>query len=321
MLAAPATGTEPTIDALLRDAAAPRARGPWTDVRAFVEAVASAAPPDGEASTVARAIRGGARADRLGFAFVAGYFAALDGLDPEGAGRTACVAATEVAGVHPRAIETTLARTAGGLVVRGQKTFVTLADRADDLLIVARREEDDARGRKQLVAIRIPSARDGIRIENRPPTAFAPEVPHARVLLEDVEVAEDEVLPGDGWDDWLRPFRTVEDVHVLGATAGYLVALAAAHDRVDAIGAELAAVIAITLGIEREGWARSGGHLALEGALRLGRAAHERLVAALPEAAAEERRRLERDAPLLLVAEAARQKRLAGATGRITGRG
>ena len=59
----------------------------------------------------------------------------------------------------------------------------------------------------------------------------------------------------------------------------------------------------------------------MEGALRLGRAAHERLVAALPEAAAEERRRLERDAPLLLVAEAARQKRLAGATGRITERG
>ena len=320
MKAAPATEPEPSIDALLRDAVAPRERGPWPDVRAFIGAVAGVAPPDGETSTVARAIRGGARADRLGFAFVAGYFAALDGLDPEGAGRTACVAATEVAGVHPRAIETTLARSAGGLVVRGQKTFVTLAGLADDLLIVARREEDDARGRKQLVALRIPATRDGIRIEDRPATAFAPEVPHARVLLEDVEVAEDEVLPGDGWDDWLRPFRTVEDVHVLAATAGYLLALAAAHDCVGEVAAELAAVVAVALAVEREGWARSGGQVALEGAFRLGRAAHERLIAALPDAAADERRRLERDAPLLLVAEAARQKRLAGAIARVTGR-
>lgn len=321
MQATPTDEAGPSIDAALRDAARVRERGPWPDVRAFVASLATVPPADAPSSTVARAIRGGARADRLGYAFVAGYFAALDGLDPEGAGRTACVAATEVAGVHPRAIETTLARSGGAMVVRGQKTFVTLADLADDLLIVARREEDDAKGRRQLVALRIPATRDGIRIETRPATAFAPEVPHARVLLEDVEVTEDEVLPGDGWDDWLRPFRTVEDVHVLGATAGYLVALAATHDLMATVGPDLAAVVAIALGVEREGWARSGGHLALEGAFRLGRSAHERLVAALPDAAADEKRRLERDAPLLLVAEAARQKRLAGATARVTGRG
>jgi hypothetical protein len=310
----------PSIDALLRGAAAPHARGPWADVTAFAAAWRGGDGAARGASTVARAVRGGARADRLGYAFVAGYFAALDGLDPEGVGRTACVAATEVGGVHPRAIEAALSEASGAFTLRGQKTFVTLAGVADDLVVLARREGVDARGRKQLVALRIPADRPGVRIEARPATSFAPEVPHARVLLEDVDVAEDEVLPGDGWDDWLRPFRTVEDVHVLAATAGYLVALASEADRLGDVGPDLAAVVAVALSVERDGWTRSGAHLALEGAFRLGRSAHQRLAGALPEAFGEERRRLERDAPLLAVAEAARQKRLAVALERVAGR-
>lgn len=331
------TPAGPSIDALVRHAAATRERGPWADVRAFIEGAARGAaggdvggdvgdgggdgPGHDAGSTVARAVRGAARADRLGYAFVAGYFAALDALDPDGVGRTACVAATEVAGVHPRAIEATLSPAGGSFTLRGQKTFVTLADVADDLLVVARRPEGGAQARARIVAARIPADRDGVRIEVRPPTPFAPEVPHARVLLEDVEVHEEEVLPGDGWDDWLRPFRTVEDTHVLAAAAAYLVALAAAADRLGDVGAELAAVIAIALGVEREGWSRPGAHLALEGAFRLMRESHRRLVAGLPDAHGDERRRLERDAPLLGVAEAARQKRLGVALARITAPG
>ena len=35
-----------------------------------------------------------------------------------------------------------------------------------------------------------------------------------------------EQLPGDGYLDYVKPFRTIEDIHVVGATLGYLVGLA-----------------------------------------------------------------------------------------------
>ncbi len=307
------------LQTLLRDAMVPRERGAFEDVAAFVGAVAAG---PGMGSTVARAVRGGAAADRLGFAFVAGYFAALDAMGPGiRRGRTTCLAATEVAGVHPRAIETTLAHRAGiGLCLRGQKTFVTLAPLADDLLVVARREAVDDAGRKQLVAVRIPADRDGVRIEARPPTAFAPEVPHARVLLEDVVVDAGEVLPGDGWDDWLKPFRTVEDVHVLASTAGYLLSVAAQAGLAARVASDLATVVATALTIEREGWSSAGGHVALEGAFGTARAALGHLVPALPDELARERKRLERDAPLLAIAESARQRRTAVALSRLAAR-
>lgn len=304
------------LEVLLREAMALRARGPFADVTSFIAQVAPAAAG---ASTVARAVRGGAGADRLGFAFVAGYFAALESLGVR-SGRATCLAATEVGGVHPRAIETTLTRRRGiGLSLRGQKTFVTLAPHAEEMLVVARREEDDASGRKQLVAVLIPTDRQGVRVEARAPTPFAPEVPHARVLLEDVDVDDEDVLPGDGWDDWLKPFRTVEDVHVLAGTAGYLLSLAAQAEAGAAVP-DLGAVIALALAVEREGWSSPGGHVALEGAFTLARGAFDRLTSSLPEAMDAERRRLERDAPLLSVAESARQRRTAVALSRLTAR-
>ncbi len=46
-----------------------------------------------------------------------------------------------------------------------------------------------------------------------------PDVPHSRLLLDG---AHCERLPGDGWDDYVRPFRLLEDVHVLAALVGWL---------------------------------------------------------------------------------------------------
>lgn len=308
-----------SLDDLLRDALAPRVRGPFADVVSFLAATAAARA---EGSSVSRAVRAGARADRLGYAFVGGYFAAMDALGGREGDRRTCLAATEVGGVHPRAIDATVAHRAGmGLTLRGEKTFVTLATDAHDLLVIARSEADDAPmelGRRRLVALRVPADRDGVRIEARPPTSFAPEVPHAKVFFEDVAIDPVEILPGHGWDDWLKPFRTVEDVHVLAASAGHLLAVARTGEVAQLVAAELAAVIAAASAVERDGWASVGGHLALEGAFALARSAFSRLTAALPEEMEKERRRLERDAALLLVAETARARRFEQALARAT---
>src|SRR5690348_2628168 len=60
---------------------------------------------------IERAILGGAAADRLAWAFAAGYAAALRGLVSEAdlpEGDLAALAATEQGGAHPRAIATEL---------------------------------------------------------------------------------------------------------------------------------------------------------------------------------------------------------------------
>ena len=56
-------------------------------------------------------------------------------------------------------------------------------------------------------------------IEDRPPTPFAPEIPHARITLANVTVRDEDVLPGDGYARYLKPFRTIEDTFVLDPTS------------------------------------------------------------------------------------------------------
>ena len=56
-----------------------------------------------------------------------------------------------------------------------------------------------------------------------PPTRFVPEVPHARLAFDAVQLDDGALLPGDGWALYAKPFRTVEDVHVNAAVIGYLV--------------------------------------------------------------------------------------------------
>lgn len=262
---------------------------------------------------VQRALWGGFHADRLGYAFAAGYRAALARLFvhaglPAPRGLVA-LAATESGGAHPRAIATSLESAPGdensALVLRGDKTFATLASVADELLVVATRGESPE-GKKKLCVVRVARTAPGVVVTPRPETPFAPEIPHAFVRLDAVRLAPDQVLPGDGYDVWLKPFRTIEDVHVLAGTCGYLAGAARAYGWLDAVD-ELVALAASLVGLGARDASAPLTHLLLDGTF----AAARRLVSSLPwdSASDDERARWHRDAPLLVVAESARKKR------------
>lgn len=182
---------------------------------------------DGTEPPAWRALRGGARAECLGFAFVAGYRAALDALvpgRPSSLSSLAALCATEAGGNHPRAIETTLDEHGR---LRGHKAWITLGGAAETLLVVARTGEVDGRPALRLAAIRADAP--GVRVTTVTPTPFVPEVPYAEAHFDGAMA--DHVFPGDGYTDYLKPFRTIEDVHVLGAFLGYaLRALLVADD-------------------------------------------------------------------------------------------
>lgn len=258
-------------------------------------------------STVDRAAAGGFVADRIGYAFLAGYRAALSKLDPT-LGR-ASLCATESGGAHPRAIATRLAPRGDAFVLNGDKTFATLASAADVLLVIASRGEKD--GRNQLQIARIPSDREGVTIRDRDPIAFAPEIPHARVTFEDVRVLPSEILEGDGYTRYLKPFRTIEDIHVMAAWLGHVVRLARAYDEPPEIVEKALAAIAALRTIAEDDPLDSATHITLAGII----AVAAELAPAVTLAKADEavRTRWQRDLPLLAVAATARNARLEAA--------
>lgn len=264
----------------------------------------------GEAPTIERAILGGFAADRLGFAFAVGYDAALRALVPDlAAGETAAFCATEDAGAHPRAIAARLDERDAPLV-DGTKRFATLATIADRLVVVASvgAAED---GRNRLRAAVIDARAPGVRVTPLSPPPFAPEIPHAEVRFERTPVLR--VLPGDGYERYLKPFRTIEDVHVLGATLGYLVSVARRAAWPRPVLAEIAALVTSTAGIARDDPGAPEAHVALGGVFTRARALLAETAPLWPEFLADERDRWTRDRPLLDVASRAREQRLEAA--------
>lgn len=271
---------------------------------------ATEAERQGFALPIERAIVGGARADRVGFAFATGYAEALRALVPGATGITA-LCATEDGGNHPRAITTTLVADGDGYVVTGRKRWATIASEASALLVVASVGRDAA-GRNQLRVVRVPASAAGVRI-HASAAPFVPEIPHAAIELDHVRVPADAVLPGDGYEAYLKPFRTVEDLHVHGAVVGYLVGVALRHGFARELVERLLALATATRALAGADVRAAPTHVALAGVLALMQREVAEIEAAWAAAPDDEAARWLRDRPLLRVAEAARAARRARA--------
>lgn len=263
---------------------------------------------------VDRAIVGGAWADRLGFAFAGGYQAALQALVPAGSGhgRIGALCVTEAAGNAPKHIATTLVATGPDTYeLAGSKRWATAAPLATHLLVAAKVGQD-AEGRNQIRLARVAADAPGVTL--RPSSApFVPEIPHAEVTLDKVLVRAQDVLPGDGYSDYVKPFRTIEDAHVHAALLGYLVGVARRHafvrELVERLVAATLAARAVALADPRSPMT----HFALAGSIAQ---THE-LVGEVERAweaiaassTSDELARWKRDRALLNVASAARATR------------
>lgn len=173
---------------------------------------------------IERSIAGGFAADRVGWAFAGAYQAALRVLVPTLASHVvAALCVTEAQGTAPRAMQTTLSEDAqGALRLDGAKRWTTLGPEGGLFLVAAR----DARVHGERPAIRlvqVPAHADGVQVQPMPPTAFVPEIPHAQLRFDQVRVPAEALLPGDGYTAYVKPFRTIEDLHVHAAVLAYLV--------------------------------------------------------------------------------------------------
>lgn len=265
------------------------------------------------ATPIERALLGGFLADRLAYVFAAGYQAALRVLVPALAHEEkACLSATEAAGAHPRAIETTLVPDpdeADTFRLTGHKRWATISGERVVLLVVATTGRDDAQ-RQRLRVARVASDAPGVTLEAMETPAFAPEIGHSQVHLDNVRVSAGDLLPGDGYEKILKPFRTFEDIYVTLALLGYVVREVRMHALPTALAERAIALASALQAIASGDTTAPDAHVALAGVLAFERALLTDFEGPWSTKAPEAHERFLRDRPLLGVAGSARAKRL-----------
>lgn len=271
-------------------------------------------------SPMALAMRGGFAADRVGWAFAAGYQSALRTLVPSlPVQALAAFCVTEEGGNRPRDIRTLITPGAGGgFHVSGSKRWTTLGPQGTLLLVTGRHAGAATDERPALKVAAVRADQPGVTIVPMPETAFVPEVPHARIHLQDVAIDAASLLPGDGYSNYVKPFRTLEDTFVTAAVLAYLLREARARGWPADLRERLSAALSTLAMVAQSHRDAPTTHVALAGALHWAAALYDEagaLWATTPEDPAS--RRWLRDAPLFAVAAGARQQRAARAWERL----
>ena len=151
----------------------------------------------------ALAVMGGSYAPTPGLAFLAGYQAALRALVPNTPIALGALCITENRSLRPADFR---AHFDNGLLT-GQKDFVLGGAQSEYLLVAARNVQDQS-----IVLVQV-DANDA-QFTPIPSLNVMPDVEHTRVRFDQIKAC---ALPGDGWDQYAKPFRTYEDTFVLAA--------------------------------------------------------------------------------------------------------
>src|SRR5260221_1787553 len=143
-----------------------------------------------------------------------------------------------------------------------------------------------------------------------PATKFVPEVPHAQLQFRNLALGDADLLPGDGYASYVKPFRTIEDIHVQAAVLSYLMRegqrLSWPQDWLE----RLAALLTAFGKISDMPASHPETHIALAGALAIGAGLMGETEAFWEAAAADPAAlRWRRDRDLLKIASGAREQR------------
>jgi hypothetical protein len=241
-----------------------------------------------------------------GLAFLVGYQAALRALWPSAPQSLGALCATEQRSLRPADMQTRLS----DLRVNGRKDFVTAGDAAEWLLIAARSEAAGEAPRLKLAVVY--GGEPGVTLEKLPAIALMPDISHGRVLLDG---ALCELLPGDGWDAYVKPFRTLEDLYVLSAMSAWLYGVGQECDWPQALQLRLLALLAGCAEVSRHNPSSAVGHVLLGGLFAQFKGLDADLNDALAAGPASWREMWGRDKGVMDIGAGARAKRLAKALG------
>ena len=276
----------------------PQARLP---VAGLEEWYASLLERIGNPAPLQLALLGGRLAATPGLAFLSGYQGALRALWPAAPWTLGALCVTENRSTRPADMSTRIA----ALTLNGRKDFVTAADSADWLLVAAREETDGAPVQLALGVVR--DGASGVQIETLPALPLMPDVSHGRLHLQG---AHCERLPGDGWDAYVKPFRTLEDTHVLAALTAWLFGVGQESAWPQALQLRLLGLLAGCAEVARQCPSAAGSHLLLAGLFAQFDSLRSDLDNAFAAGDAHWAQLWQRDKGLLAIAGSARSKRL-----------
>jgi hypothetical protein len=148
--------------------------------------------------------------------------------------------------------------------LNGSKKFVTCANEAD-LLLVAASTGISPEGQNQLRLVRIKNNIPGLAIKPIKDIPFIPEVSHGELEINNIPITESQILPGDGYTTYIKPFRTLEDLHVTAAVSGYIFRIACLFNWPQTIMEQLLALLTSAKTILKADPLKSSVHIILGG--------------------------------------------------------
>ncbi len=204
------------------------------------------------------AIYGGRLAATPGLAFLAGYQAALRALVPSAPQGIGALCLTEQGSSKAADMQT---RLLDGHIT-GRKDFVIGGNAAQWLIVLARDEADQQA--PHLTAVLVAAVNTGVTLQQGPALAMMPDMPHSSVQFQQ---AQCQVLAGDGWNDYSKAFRTLEDAHVLAALCAWLYGQSLLDQWPQELNLQLIAVLAGLKETLQQPHTEAATHLLLAGLL------------------------------------------------------
>ncbi|MFN9775926.1 MAG: hypothetical protein ACK54X_25345 [Burkholderiales bacterium] len=186
--------------------------------------------PDAPHGALDRALLASARAERLAWAFLCAYQAAIrDAFAPAAPrGALGSFAANE-AGRRMTEIATRLVLEGRALRLEGAKSWVLRAADPFSIHVLARAADGPASGPGSLVVVTVRSDAPGVSLHEGRPQSVVPELPHAAARFDGVAIEPGAVLAGDGYADHARPFRLAEDLCLAACALAWLLGEAGRH--------------------------------------------------------------------------------------------
>ncbi|GLQ30962.1 hypothetical protein [Litoribrevibacter albus] len=111
-------------------------------------------------------------------------------------------------------------------VLVGKKDFITAPDQIDLLLVAANEQGYESKASK---LCKVKRNIDGLSLVDLNMPVFK-DLKKSKGVFSRLELAHDEVLPGDGYDWFVKPFRVVEDFYVSLSMLGYLIKILMKHE-------------------------------------------------------------------------------------------
>ena len=277
----------------------PIPRSTYTQATAWFNALTEQAA---EANTAELAMLGGRLAATPGLAFLAGYQAALRALLPQAPLGIGAFCATEQRSSKAADIHTQLCE---GLIT-GQKDFVIAGCAAQWLIVLAREEVFTTD--THLAAVLLATDHPNVTLRTGPALSILADIPHSAV---DFNQAPYQRLPGDGWQDYSKPFRTLEDGHVLAAMCAWLYGQSLLDHWPQPLQLQLIAVLAALKESLGQPHRQASSHLLLAGALAQFAGLQAPINQALQQCSSRATAQVwQRDKAVLDIASSARTRRL-----------